>query len=136
MVAITRDVATGLSRQCSTDSKSVGLLLFALRRSLAREAINEELYDDLEAVLGEYAAPDPDRIGDLAARFRTAMMNSAARQKADVTMTLRVYTMSREGVVTSDRGTVATVFGGHEKPPRGCWAWPPCQCPGAAPDRR
>jgi hypothetical protein len=42
-------------------------------------------------------------------------------------MTLRVYSMSRSGKVTKDRGTLR-VTGGQEPPPSEI-AFPPCQCP-------
>lgn len=73
MVAMTLDVATQLlSRRAATDHKTAGMLLAGLRRSLAHEAITDELYDDLEAVLGEHARPTPQEIAVIAARFRMA----------------------------------------------------------------
>lgn len=71
MVAVWGDVAAELlSQQSSTDDETLGVLLFSLRRSLVREEIGEELYDDLDAVLDEYARPTPDKIGQIAERFR------------------------------------------------------------------
>ncbi|MFF4806432.1 hypothetical protein ACFY1U_50110 [Streptomyces sp. NPDC001351] len=70
MVAVTREVAAELTGRCSTDDATLGVVLFSLRRSLAREAISEELYDDLEAVLGEFSRPDPDEVGVIADGFR------------------------------------------------------------------
>ena len=43
-----------------------------MRRSLASEAIDEQLYEDLEAVLGEHAHPAPHEITAIAERFRQA----------------------------------------------------------------
>ncbi|WP_371551554.1 hypothetical protein OG266_38925 [Streptomyces sp. NBC_00554] len=71
MVAVTVDVAAQLlSRRSVNDEGTLGTLLFSLRRSLAREAIDEELYDDLNAVLDEYARPTPREVRQIAERFR------------------------------------------------------------------
>ncbi|WP_234329992.1 DUF6415 family natural product biosynthesis protein [Streptomyces viridochromogenes] len=73
MVAVTADVAAQLlSRPSSNDHETLGVLLAGLRRSLAHEAIDDELYDDLESVLGEHAHPAPGQIVDIARRFREA----------------------------------------------------------------
>lgn len=73
MVAVTVDVATQLlSRQSSNDRETVEMFLASLRRFLAREAVDDELYEDLEAVLGEHAQPAPHEIVAIAARFRKA----------------------------------------------------------------
>lgn len=73
MVAVTADVATQLlSRRTSDDHETLGTLLYSLRRSLASEAIDEQLYDDLESVLGEYAHPAPHEVTAIAERFRKA----------------------------------------------------------------
>lgn len=73
MVAVTADAAVQLlSQGASNDHKTLGVVLYGLRRSLASEAIDEQLYDDLEAVLGEYGLPAPDLGTVLAARFREA----------------------------------------------------------------
>ncbi|MBA0049758.1 hypothetical protein E0L36_26960 [Streptomyces sp. AJS327] len=69
---MTPDRAVELIGPCSTDDATVGVLLGGLRRSLAREAINDELYDDLEAAIGEFANPAPEEIGPLADRLRAA----------------------------------------------------------------
>ncbi|MFC6067005.1 hypothetical protein [Streptomyces ochraceiscleroticus] len=66
MVAVTREAAGELTRQCSTDTPTLSTLLFALRRSLAYDEINaEKLYDGLNAVLDEYARPAPDEIKNI-----------------------------------------------------------------------
>ncbi|MGW6911752.1 DUF6415 family natural product biosynthesis protein [Streptomyces sp. NPDC054940] len=71
MVAVTVGVAAQLlSRRASNDHGTLGTLLCSLRRSLASEAIDEQLYEDLEAVLGEYAHPAPHEITAIAERFR------------------------------------------------------------------
>ncbi|GLV80084.1 MULTISPECIES: hypothetical protein [Streptomyces] len=45
------------------------------------------------------------------------------------TMTMRVYTMARDGVVTARRAMV-TVLAGEKSDTYGLGqAWPPCQCP-------
>lgn len=76
MVAVTDDIAAQLlSRQSSDDQGTLGMLLYSLRRSLAEEAVYEHLYDDLEAVLGEYADLDPDEVTVIAEWFRTAATN-------------------------------------------------------------
>ncbi|MEV7886923.1 DUF6415 family natural product biosynthesis protein [Streptomyces sp. NPDC002817] len=76
MVAVTDDVAQQLlSRQTSDDQGTLVTLLYSLRRSLAGEAVYEHLYDDLEAVLGEYADLDPDEVTVIAEWFRTAATN-------------------------------------------------------------
>ncbi|MFE6164130.1 DUF6415 family natural product biosynthesis protein [Streptomyces sp. NPDC056486] len=72
MVAITREAAAELSSQCSTDDLAAGMLLFGLRRALAREAVSDELYDNLEAVLGQDATPTGDEVPAVANRLRTA----------------------------------------------------------------
>ncbi|MEV0487389.1 DUF6415 family natural product biosynthesis protein [Streptomyces sp. NPDC050508] len=73
MVAVTADVAAQLlNRQASTDEVTMGALLYCLRRSLAYEAIDEQLWDDLDAVLGEFAPPAPYEMADIATRLRTA----------------------------------------------------------------
>lgn len=71
MVAVTAGVAAQLlTRRNSNDHDTLGTLLYSLRRSLAREAIDEQLYDDLDAVLDEYAQPTPHQITAIAERFR------------------------------------------------------------------
>ncbi|GGR34845.1 DUF6415 family natural product biosynthesis protein [Streptomyces aurantiogriseus] len=73
MVAVTVDVAAALlSRRSVNDEGTLGTLLFSLRRSLAQEAIDEQMWEDLEAVLGEYALPAPPAVTVIAKRFRTA----------------------------------------------------------------
>jgi hypothetical protein len=73
MVAVTVDTATQLlSRRSSNDPQTAGMLLAGLRRSLAREAVTDELYDDLEAVLGEHAHTGPHENTITAGRFRKA----------------------------------------------------------------
>lgn len=72
MVAVAADVAVRLGQRASNDRETLGGVLYGLRRSLAREAIDEQLYDDLEAVLGEYAHPAPHEITASAERFRKA----------------------------------------------------------------
>lgn len=72
MVAVTYEAAApALSQRCSTDDATVGALLFGLRRFLASEAIDDQLWDDLEAVLGEFAPPASHEIAAIAERFRT-----------------------------------------------------------------
>ncbi|MCX5239077.1 hypothetical protein OG824_28150 [Streptomyces prunicolor] len=74
MVAVTADVAMGLpSPQVSDDREAMGVVLYGLRRFLAGEVIDEQLYEDLEAVHGEYAHPGPHLVTAIAARFRTAI---------------------------------------------------------------
>ncbi|WP_243460106.1 DUF6415 family natural product biosynthesis protein [Streptomyces sp. M54] len=73
MVAVTAGVAAQLlTRRTSNDHDTLGTLLYSLRRSLASEAIDEHLYDDLDAVLDEYARPAPQEITAIAERFRKA----------------------------------------------------------------
>ena len=73
MVTVTADVAVRLLRpRTSNDHETLGVVLFGLRRSLAGEAIDEQLYEDLEAVLGEHAHPDLHLVAAIAARFREA----------------------------------------------------------------
>ncbi|MET7776348.1 hypothetical protein ABZT28_11250 [Streptomyces sp. NPDC005388] len=58
------------------------------------------------------------------------MTNVTAREpEADraSTMTLRVYSVSREGLITEDRGTVAVLP--CQDLPIGMNGFPPCQCP-------
>ncbi|MFI7315707.1 DUF6415 family natural product biosynthesis protein [Streptomyces venezuelae] len=71
MVAVSAGVAAQLlTRRTSNDHNTLGTLLYSLRRSLASEAIDEQLYDDLDAVLDEYARPAPHEITAIAERFR------------------------------------------------------------------
>ncbi|MFD7407990.1 DUF6415 family natural product biosynthesis protein [Streptomyces sp. NPDC059866] len=71
MVAVTAGVAAQLlTRPASNDHETLGTLLYSLRRSLASEAIDEQLYDDLDAVLDEYARPAPHEITTIVERFR------------------------------------------------------------------
>ncbi|NNN34640.1 hypothetical protein HLK59_30630 [Streptomyces sp. S3(2020)] len=73
---MTDDVAAQLlSRQTSDDQGTLVTLLYSLRRSLAEEAVYEHLYDDLEAVLGEYADLAPVEVTVIAEWFRTAATN-------------------------------------------------------------
>jgi hypothetical protein len=73
MVVVTVGVAAQLLRRgVSHDHETLGTLLHTLRRSLAGEAIDEQLYDDLEAVLGEYAHLAPHEVTAIARRFRRA----------------------------------------------------------------
>ncbi|NGO66828.1 hypothetical protein G5C65_00310 [Streptomyces sp. SB3404] len=69
---MTREAAAQMSGRCSADDVTAGMVLFGLRRSLAREAVTDELYDDLEAVLGENAKPAPDEVPAIADRLRRA----------------------------------------------------------------
>ncbi|MFD4553494.1 DUF6415 family natural product biosynthesis protein [Streptomyces sp. NPDC058469] len=50
----------------------MGTLLVGLRRFLANEAIDDELWDDLDAVLGEFTPPASHEIAAITARFRRA----------------------------------------------------------------
>ncbi|MGP3944653.1 hypothetical protein [Streptomyces sp. 6N106] len=44
-------------------------------------------------------------------------------------MTMRVYTMARDGMVTARRALVAVLVGEGVNPYGLGQAWPPCQCP-------
>lgn len=58
------------------------------------------------------------------------MTNVTAREpeaQGGSTMTLRVYSVTRDGFVTEDRGTV-TVLPCQDQP-IGMSGFPPCQCP-------
>ncbi|WP_368661714.1 hypothetical protein [Streptomyces sp. NA02950] len=45
-------------------------------------------------------------------------------------MTMRVYTVARDGMVTARRAVVAVLVGKDSTDPYGLGqAWPPCQCP-------
>ncbi|MFE5125338.1 hypothetical protein [Streptomyces sp. NPDC056669] len=44
-------------------------------------------------------------------------------------MTMRVYTMARDGMVTARRALVAVLVGEDVNPYALGQAWPPCQCP-------
>lgn len=70
MVTIAHETAAEMSERCSADDVTAGIVLFGLRRSLAREAVTDELYDDLEAVLGEGAKPSPSEVAAIAERLR------------------------------------------------------------------
>ncbi|MDX2554756.1 DUF6415 family natural product biosynthesis protein [Streptomyces stelliscabiei] len=73
MAAVTEDVAIQLlSRRASTDDETVRVLLGGLRRSLAYEAVTDELWDDLEAVLGEHARLTQFETTVIVRRFRKA----------------------------------------------------------------
>jgi hypothetical protein len=72
MVAITHETAAGLSRRCATDDVTMGRVLAGLCRAIAHEAITDELYDDLEAVLGEHANPAPGEVPAITKRLRDA----------------------------------------------------------------
>ncbi|MFG3263410.1 MULTISPECIES: DUF6415 family natural product biosynthesis protein [Streptomyces] len=73
MAAVTLDVATQLlSRRTADDHDTLGTILHSLRRSLASEAIDEQTYDDLEAVLGPYADIAPREARAIVKRFREA----------------------------------------------------------------
>ncbi|KAB1140244.1 hypothetical protein F7R91_36885 [Streptomyces luteolifulvus] len=67
------DVATQLlSQQTSEDEETLGALLRSLRRSLAHEGIDDQLWDSLDAVLGEFAPPAPHDMASIAVRLRTS----------------------------------------------------------------
>ncbi|MFG2783804.1 DUF6415 family natural product biosynthesis protein [Streptomyces prunicolor] len=51
----------------------MGTLLFGLRHFLASEAIDDQLWDDLEAVLGEFAPAAPHETADFTMRLRPAI---------------------------------------------------------------
>ena len=73
MVAVSVGVAAQLlSQQVSDGEGTLSTLLFSLRRSLAQEAIDEQMWEDLEAVLGEFAPLTSHEVTVIAARFRTA----------------------------------------------------------------
>ncbi|MEU5607970.1 hypothetical protein AB0H03_04300 [Streptomyces sparsogenes] len=44
-------------------------------------------------------------------------------------MTMRVYTVARDGMVTARRAMVAVLVGENTNPYELGQAWPPCQCP-------
>ncbi|MFE2444915.1 hypothetical protein ACFXDF_23190 [Streptomyces sp. NPDC059426] len=44
-------------------------------------------------------------------------------------MTMRVYTVARDGIVTARRAVVAVLVGEKSNPYALGQAWPPCQCP-------
>ncbi|WP_159039809.1 DUF6415 family natural product biosynthesis protein [Streptomyces sp. TP-A0356] len=52
--------------QWTTDRSALQTLLIALRQDLVEETV----YEDLEALLGEHASPTPDEAAALAGRFR------------------------------------------------------------------
>ncbi|MEE1797524.1 DUF6415 family natural product biosynthesis protein [Streptomyces sp. JV176] len=56
----------------SNDDATAGRIFFGLLRFLAAEAITDELYGDLEAVLGEYGRPSLDDGAVIADRLREA----------------------------------------------------------------
>src|SRR5262245_4232118 len=71
MVAVTAGVAAQLlTLRTSNGHDTLGTLLYSLRRALASEAIDEQLYGDLDAVLDEYARLAPHEITAIAERFR------------------------------------------------------------------
>ncbi|MGW8375996.1 hypothetical protein [Streptomyces sp. ODS28] len=72
MIATKRESAAVMAGQCSADEMTAGMVLFGLRRSLTREAVTDELYDDLDAGLGEGARPAADEVAAIADRLRTA----------------------------------------------------------------
>jgi hypothetical protein len=74
MVTITREVTAEMVGRCSADEVTTGRVLAGLRRWVAREAVSDALYEDLEAVLGEHASPalDPEEVAAIAARLRRA----------------------------------------------------------------
>ncbi|MFE5165436.1 hypothetical protein ACFRNT_44435 [Streptomyces sp. NPDC056697] len=45
------------------------------------------------------------------------------------TMTMRVYTMARDGIVTARRAMVTVLVGEKSDTYALGQAWPPCQCP-------
>jgi hypothetical protein len=55
--------------RCSTDVPTLTWVLLSLRRSLVEESV----YDDLEAVLGQFAEPTPDEAAELIKRFRAVV---------------------------------------------------------------
>ncbi|MGW0705783.1 DUF6415 family natural product biosynthesis protein [Streptomyces sp. NPDC002643] len=67
------DVAVELlDRQWRTDREALEVLQAALLRSLALEVLNHQLFENLEAVLGEHARPTPQEIAALAWWLRGA----------------------------------------------------------------
>ncbi|MFK4190066.1 hypothetical protein ACI2L4_39785 [Streptomyces sparsogenes] len=44
-------------------------------------------------------------------------------------MTMRVYTVARDGIVTARRAMVAVIVGANTDTYALGQAWPPCQCP-------
>ncbi|MFJ6571965.1 DUF6415 family natural product biosynthesis protein [Streptomyces sp. NPDC091292] len=70
MTAVTHEPSQP-SGDFSDNDATAGRLLLGLLRSLAAEAITDELYDDLETVLGEYAVPaSPAETAAIANRLR------------------------------------------------------------------
>ncbi|MCQ8832400.1 hypothetical protein [Streptomyces malaysiensis] len=45
------------------------------------------------------------------------------------TMTMRVYTMARDGIITAQRAMVTALVGEKSDAYGLGQAWPPCQCP-------
>ena len=72
MGVLTIGVASQLLRRPSANDRyTLTRFRYALRRALAHEATDDQLWDDLDAVLGEFA-PAPHEIAHITARFRTA----------------------------------------------------------------
>ncbi|GAA2335372.1 hypothetical protein SVIO_068670 [Streptomyces violaceusniger] len=53
----------------------------------------------------------------------------AANGGEETRMTMRVYTMARDGIVTVRHAMVAVLVGEKSNPYALGQAWPPCQCP-------
>ncbi len=73
MVAVMSDVAAPLPNlQWRTGPEVLEALQWALLRSLALESLDHQLFEDLEAVLGEHAHPTSWQIVAIAERLREA----------------------------------------------------------------
>ncbi|WP_416985465.1 DUF6415 family natural product biosynthesis protein [Streptomyces sp. T028] len=73
MVAVMSDVAAPLPNlQWCTGPEVLEALQRALLRSLALETLDHQLFEDLEAVLGEHARPTPQEIVAIAWGLRQA----------------------------------------------------------------
>ncbi|MGD6751958.1 DUF6415 family natural product biosynthesis protein [Streptomyces sp. BH105] len=73
MTTITHETASPLRGRFSEDVETTFRVWFGLRRFLVADAVTDELYEDLETVLGEGAVrPDPSDCAVIADRLRNA----------------------------------------------------------------
>ena len=73
LTVIPASVDMAIRRSYSADRGTKLLVLAQLRESPVADVISDTLYDDLEAVLGEYASPTPAERVDLVLRLSRAL---------------------------------------------------------------
>ncbi|MFJ6566759.1 DUF6415 family natural product biosynthesis protein [Streptomyces sp. NPDC091292] len=97
----------------SDDDATAGRLLLGLLRSLAAEAVTDELYDDLETVLGEYAVPASPAEG---AAIANRLRQTATKLTYVVPRLIKSYPMAQQRLAIDQLRTAINLSNQHPAP--------------------